>query len=70
MVPRVWKAGAFCFLVHLKMNMFRDIPGPWLLWMPSRLSQLAVVALMTEDDDDDDDNDDDDDSNVDVVRRK
>jgi len=23
-----------------------DVTEPWLLWMPSRLSQLAVVALM------------------------
>jgi len=34
------------------------VPEPWLLWMPSRLSPLAVVALRA-DNDGDDGNDDD-----------
>ena len=34
-------------MIRSKYRVFShaDVPEPWLLWMPSRLSQLAVVAL-------------------------
>jgi len=49
-----------------------NVPEPWLLRVPSRLSPFAVVALRADDgdDDDDDDNDDNDDDDDDVVQRR
>jgi len=36
-----------------------EAPEPRLLWMPPRLSQLAVAVLRADDDDDNDDDDND-----------